>query len=55
MRRIPVLLQGRQVMNIEPGRGVVSRVYEKLWKICSINKIYHVYTPTERIIIEAKR
>lgn len=55
MRRIPVILKDRQVMTIEPGRGVISRVYEKLWKICSIKKIYHAYTPTERVIIEAKR
>ena len=55
MRRIPVMLKGRQVMTIEPTAGIISRVYEKLWKICSIKKIYHVHSPVEKIIIEAKR
>lgn len=49
---IPVIYKGRQITRIEPCRGVVGKVYDKFWKLYAIHKIYHPYTPTERIVIE---
>lgn len=41
-KKIPVIMKGRTVQHISEDGPVISRVYEKWWKILLIKKIYHV-------------
>ena len=52
-KKIPVIMKGRTVQHISEESPVISRVYEKWWKIFLIKKIYHV--PGKMVIIESDK
>ena len=54
MRKIPILFNNdRQIATIDECAPVISRVYDKWWKIFGITKIYHVRGV--KVVIENKK
>ena len=49
-KTIPVMIGDRVVQRIDERRPVISRVYDKWWRIFGIKKIYHV--AGRKVVIE---
>lgn len=49
---IPVLINDRQIATITEEAPVITRVYNKWWRVFSIKKVYH--NPGKSVVIETK-
>lgn len=54
VKMIPIMLKDRQISKIEQGPAIITRTWQELGRAFRIKKIYHPYTPTERIVLELK-
>lgn len=50
--KIPIMINDRQIGVIDEIAPVITRVYEKWWRVFSVKKVYH--NPGRSIVIETK-